>query len=123
MFIPNIVIVATTISILVIARRSARRFGESVQWRGALPVVLTAVVYCLASLPKFIVFFISSNFVQDSPSKFYVQCYRITAYLTLINIMSNFYIYALTISTFRGFLLSRISSFSQTLSNMTSSTG
>ena len=125
-FIPNIVIVSTTIPVLVIARRSARSLGRSVQWRGALPVILTAVLYCIATLPMFI-YIIGGNFVQNPTSTFHIQYYRISAYLTAINIMSNFYIYALTIRSFRRFLLSKILSihsvFIQTFSNMTSSTG
>ena len=125
-FVPNIVIVSTSIAILVMAKRSARRLGGSVQWRGALPVVLTAVVYCVSTLPLFI-YFIGSNFVQDSTGTFHVQYYRISAGLSMINIMSNFYIYAMTISSFRGFLISEIffilAIFSQRFRNMTTSTG
>ena len=120
MLIPNIVIVATTVPILVIARRYARRFGESIHWQGALPLALTAVVYCISTLPLF-VYFIGSKFVLDS--KFKIEYYRISAYLATINIMSNFYIYALTINSFRGFLLFKIVSFTNLFRNMTTSTG
>ena len=126
MFIPNIVIVATTIPILVMARRSARRFGESVQWRGALPVVLTAVVYCTSTIP-FFVYYIGSKFIQDATSTFHVEYYRISFFMVMINIMSNFYIYTLTIRSFRRFLLTKIplnrSSSSHVSGNMKSSAG
>ena len=54
MLVPNIVILATTIPTLVIARRSASRVGRNVPWQGALAVTLTAVVYCITSLPLFV---------------------------------------------------------------------
>ena len=123
-FLPNIVIVATTICILGMAARSARRFGESVQWRGALPVILTATVYCIATIPRFI-YFIGRNFMKDL--RFHVQYYRISANLTSVNIMANFFIYALTITSFRRFLLSKIafiqSVFSHAFRNILPSTG
>ena len=127
MFIPNIVIIATTIPTLVIAKASARRVGGSVPWQGTMAVALTAVVYCISTLPLF-VFYIGKDFAnQDPESTFQFHYYRISFFMSLINIMSNFYIYAMTIRSFRRFLFSKILSnltiFSRISLNMTSSTG
>ena len=110
MFIPNIVIVATTIptlKYLYTATRSARRAGGSVPWQGTLTVALTAVVYCISTLPLFI-YFICSNYITESSGPFKVYYRRISYFVSLINIMSNFYIYAMTIMSFRRFLCSKI---------------
>ena len=111
MFIPNIVIVATTIPTLKYlydAIKSARRAGGSVPWRGTVTVALTAIVYCVSSLPLCI-YYILKDFVDEQlTSPFQFQYYRISYFVCMINIMSNFYIYTLTISSFRRFLLSKI---------------
>ena len=123
MFIPNIVIVATTIPTLKYlhdAVKSARRVGGRVPWQGTLTVALTAVVYCISSLPMCI-YFILKDFVEEQPtSPFQFQYYRISYFLCMINIMSNFYIYTLTISSFRRFLRSKILSNQSEVSTLSS---
>ena len=113
LFLPNIVIVATTIptlKYLADARKSARRVQGSVPWQGAATVALTAVVYCVSTLPNF-VYNISISFIKEDPtSLFQFRFYRVTEFLLMINIMSNFYIYTLTIKSFRRFVLSKIHS-------------
>ena len=109
-FLPNIVIVATTIptlKYLIKARKSAQRVQGSVSWQGALTVTLTSAVYCISTLP-----FISYQFAEDFVGKnlsgsFRVHYYRISNFLMLINIVANFYLYILTIKSFRSFLLSK----------------
>ena len=105
LLVPNLVIMATTIPTLMYlaaARKSAKRVRGSVPWQGALTVALTAIV-CWASTLPFIVLFIISQVVEVDP--YFV---RIAKFALMINIMSNFYIYALTIKSFRRFLLSKI---------------
>ena len=130
MFIPNIVIVATTIptlKYLYTATRSARRAGGSVPWQGTLTVALTAVVYCISTLPFGICisFFMVETDIKGPTFRFHF--YRISFFGLMINIMANFYIYALTIKSFRRFLFSKILSnlpaLSQISTNMTSLTG
>ena len=115
LFIPNIVILATTIptlKYLATAWKSARRARASLPLQGTLTVALTATIYCIATLPMFIFFIIKEDpLIQASnTSLFQVRFHRIASFMGIINIMSNFYIYTLTIKSFRAFLSSRISS-------------
>ena len=113
LFIPNIVILATTIptlKYLATAWKSARRARASFPLQGTLTVALTATIYSISTLPMFISY-ISEDFIkEDPPSLFQVRLNRIVNFMCTINIMSNFYIYTLTIKSFRAFLSSKISS-------------
>ena len=110
-FVPNVLIIATTIptlKYLADARKSARRVQGSVRWQGAVAVALTAVVYCVSTLPNFVYSICQSLINEDPTSLFQFRFYRVTEFLLMINIMSNFYIYTLTIKSFRRFLVSKI---------------
>ena len=105
---PNSILIATTIptlKYLYTASKSARRVQGSIPWQGAITVILTAIVYCISYLPISI-YFIGSSLVETR--FFEVYLYRFASFFTAISIMSNIYIYALTIKSFRRFLLSRI---------------
>ena len=51
MFVPNVLVVGTTIYLLIIAKQVACRGRESLKWQGIMTTVLTATVYCLSILP------------------------------------------------------------------------
>ena len=109
-FFPNAVIMATTfptLKYLFEARKSAIRNKKSVPWQGALTVSLTAVVYCLTILPMG-VYFIGHSFVDQDNYGFHLLLLRYGAFLGMANISSNFFIYSLTITSFRKYLLSQI---------------
>ena len=112
LFIPNIIIVATTIPTLMYlaaARKSAKRVRGSVPWQGALTVALTAIVYCVSTLPNFVYHILESGIFKEKENNLCLsQFYRISEFLLMINIISNFYIYTLTIKSFRRFLFSKI---------------
>jgi hypothetical protein len=111
-FAPILVIICSTIPTLhylATARKSARRVRGHAPRQGTLAVTLTAVVFCLSTLPE-AVYYAVSIFVQHPERPFQLHLYRIGFFVSLINIMSNFYIYALTIKSFRGFLLTKIKS-------------
>jgi hypothetical protein len=107
-FVPDIIIVVTTIMILKYAGKSARRVKTSVKWQGTLTVILTAAVYCISNLPLFI-FHLGRRFVKQDPTNpFLLHFSRVAGAMSMINVMSNFYIYTLTIRSFRRFLRSKI---------------
>ena len=110
-FLPNIVILATTIptlKYLATAWKSARRVRGTFPLQGTLTVALTATIYCITTLPMFVYYIIKENPPSTSLSQ--IQFSRLANFMTMINIMSNFYIYSLTIRSFRDFLSVRISS-------------
>ena len=111
----NFIIVGTTIptlKYLADARKSARRVQGSIPWQGAVAVALTAVVYCISTLPSVIYYtLLALDFFQkSSASLLQIQFTRVAKFMQMINIVSNFYIYTLTIKSFRGYLLSRVTS-------------
>ena len=111
LFVPNIIIVVTTMPTLMYlaaARKSAKRVRGSVSWQGALTVALTAIVYCVSTLPNF-AYGVGERFVKDHlSSSFRNKFHRYSEFLLIVNIMSNFYIYALTIKSFRNFLRAKV---------------
>ena len=123
LYVPNLIIIATTIptlKYLANARKSARRVQGSVPWQGALTVALTAVIYSISSLPS-AVYYSSSQFVRDHYTKpFHLHLFRIGVFMAMINITSNFYIYALTIKSFRRFLLSKVVTVAPTVASVNS---
>ena len=105
---PNLIVMATTIptlKYLYTASKTARRVQGSIPWQGALTVAATATVYCISYL-SLSIFYIGEYFVQTRFLK--INFFRTAHFLTAISVMSNFYIYALTIKSFRRYILSRI---------------
>ena len=103
MFIPNLVIIVSTVLILVKAKSVALR------WQGVLTVVLTVAVYLVSYMPT-AVYSIAETYVPEAepPGFFHVQFYRAADFLLYLNVMSNFYIYCLTVRSFRDFLKQRV---------------
>ena len=105
-FTPNVIIIVITVPTLrfvVAARRSARRVHGHVPRQGAVTVVLTALVYCISILPISVYQIVTVFIKEDGGS--HVEYYRMGCFFLMINIMANFYIYTLTIKTFRRFLV------------------
>jgi len=109
--VPNVVVVTTTIltlKYLADAMKFAKRVQGSVPWQGAVTVPLTSLAYCVSTLP-YVVHRIASRYIhEDPPGLFHLQFYRIFNFLLMINVAANFYIYALTIRSFRSFLYSKV---------------
>jgi hypothetical protein len=91
--------IVTSILILVTARRAASRQRESVRWKGITTVVLTAVVLLVSFLPYNVVWVLSLFAVKYSST-----LWRTVFKLNYFNIMANFFIYSLTVPSFREFL-------------------
>ena len=115
--VPNTVMIITTVptlKYLVKARKSAKRAKNNAPWQGALTVALTAIVYFLSTMPA-TVYFVGSTFVHEENRGFNIL-YRYGIFLGMLNITSNFFIYALTIKTFRRYLLANIEKMATTIS-------
>ena len=107
--IPNILVVVTTVFLLVIARGIAQRGGDNLRWQGVISTILVAVVYCMSILPWTIFNFMAvseADFVKNPHGFFRTDFHRIVKSFTCINIISNFYIYTITVRSFREFLRS-----------------
>ena len=107
--IPGVTVVVSTVLILREARKVVRRTQENLRWQGITTVVLTATVYVIAFLP-FTIYFMTEPFVKkdsDKPGMFHVQYYRFASGINRINIFSNFFIYSLTVTSFRSFLVTK----------------
>ena len=99
LIIPTGLIITTTLATLFYlnkARKTSRRSGGQVRWQGMVTVTATATVYCISSVPM-IAANGSSTFVKTA------------WYLSTLNTISNFYIYILTIPSFRHFVKSKVS--------------
>ena len=107
--IPNIIVVSTTVYLLIIARGFARRGGDNLKWQGIITTILVALVYCISILPYTIYTFISysgAGFADDQHSFFRTHYNRLVKSFIFINTISNFYIYSMTVASFREFLMS-----------------
>ena len=119
-YIPITIIIVTTALLLRDVVKVAR---SNLKWQGIMTVVLTATTYTLSFLP-YGVYCIAEPLVKkdpDIPSHFYTHYYRITWVLVSLNVLANFFIYSLTVSSFRSFLKTGIeealSSFHRTQSS------
>ena len=107
--IPGVTVVVSTVLILRKARKVMRRTQENLRWQGITTVVLTATVYVTSFLP-FTIYFMAEPFIKkdpDEPGMFHVQYYRFASGINRINTLSNFFIYSLTVTSFRRFLVTK----------------
>ena len=106
--VPTCVVVATTVWLLVIARKVARRHRESLKWQGITTTSLTAIIYCISILPT--AMYGARVFLDRSKldSVFFTHLYRLGVTFMTLNTISNFYIYSLTVDSFRAFVWSRM---------------
>ena len=104
-------VVATTTYILVIAIKTARRVRGDLKWQGTVATLLTAFFYILSVAPQ--VIYRVLEYIYRSEDKrntyLFIHFYRVVVTFPFINTISNFYIYCLTITSFREFVFSAIS--------------
>ena len=100
--IPIVLVIAATSGIMIYllkSRKAARQTGGDQRWQGILTVVATAIVYCVAMVPQSV-----DNFFINFDKKINPATGRTLGLLFTLNIMMNFYIYSLTIPSFRNFV-------------------
>ena len=106
---PNVIIVVSTVLLLKEARRVVTDSRESPRWQGIMTVVITATVSIITFLPP-AVYLIAEPFIVKDPSvpgPFYKVFYRFCRAVTCVNILANFFVYSLTVTSFRNFLKSK----------------
>ena len=124
-FIPTFLVVLTTLCLLIEASKVVSRSRKSLKWQGIVTTVLTATVFCVSLLP-YIVYHVGDRIVSvedKSKSSFHKVFCRVANSLTSLNTISNFYIYSLTVSSFRAFIRSKVQLSYQCITNVKTSHG
>ena len=102
----NAVTVVSSLMLILMAKRISDRGERGLRWSGLMTVLLSVAVYSVAFLPGAI-FYVGANFaVKHPPGAFLVQFARLAHFALFLNVVSNFYIYTLTLASFRAFLRS-----------------
>ena len=109
--IPSFLVVANTSYILGKAIKTARRVRGDLKWQGTVATLLTALFYILSLAPIVIYQLLESIYrsEDDIISYSFIHFHRIAITFPLINTISNFYIYCLTITSFREFVFAAVS--------------
>ena len=110
LFAPNCTIIISTVLLLKEARKVVIGTTECLRWQGIMTVVLSATVYSVSYLP-IVAYFLAEPFVEKDPSvpgPFYTEFYTIATSVGYINVLANFFLYSLTVRSFRSFLKTKI---------------
>lgn len=114
---PTGLVVFSTTLLLVRARQIARRSRETLRWQGLVATILTAAVYCVSVLPT-IVYSVTESVLRRKyrgDNLLLTHFYRLAYSFLSLNTISNFYIYTLTVSSFRQFVKTRLQLLYQTV--------
>ena len=104
--IPNVVVIISTALLLRKARSSVKEKRKGLKWQGIITVVMTSVIYTVSYLPFNLYFMLEPHLEKDpvSPGPFFIQFYRVANGFVIINVLSNFFVYSLTVASFRQFV-------------------
>ena len=125
LFAPNVIIMTSTALILKEAKKFVRRTHEKLRWQGITTVVFTATVYTLSILP-ITVYFVAEPLVEKGsmdPGPFFVEFYRVASSVLCCNYLANFFVYSLTVDSFRSFLKTKFEKTTSFLFNKVDYTG
>ncbi|KAL5263399.1 hypothetical protein ACHWQZ_G008686 [Mnemiopsis leidyi] len=104
--IPYLVVILSTFFLvehLVISWRLSQQVGGRRRWQGIIVVFITTAVFSIATMPYYIYIFVGYN-QTDFTSFFHNDFLRIAEACYNLNLISNFYIYSMTLQSFRNFL-------------------
>lgn len=112
-FLPTCIVITATVYLLVVAKKFSKRSQDKLKWQGIVTTILTGTVYCISVLPHAIYNALDSNLAVENKASsfFHTKFHRMTRIFVYFNTVSNFYIYCLTVSSFRKFLQSKIQIF------------
>lgn len=114
---PNLLVVFSTIGLIFSAWRVAKRNRESLKWQGILAVILVAVVYCISFSPQIVFNFLGNKYLHPEDTKTKVGLF-VCGRLTLLNYVSNVFIYAVSVRSFQQFLTGLWTSFSTRMTDL-----
>ena len=110
-----VIVIVSSILLIVIAKKITDRGPGGLQWQGIMTVLLSVASFLIATLPM-AVFVLVYFFLKSKDNSFWtIHVFRIANCLMSLNLVSNFYIYTLTLTSFRQFLKSRMKSISASL--------
>ena len=95
----------SSIMLLVLARKAATERSQRLQWRGVLTVLLTAAAHGILALPLTVYYIITAS-TKLTPTHSYLYLYRYGWWIAQIGSAVNFFIFGLTLTSFRQFLKS-----------------
>ena len=96
-----IIALLTSVMLVVEAKRAASKHQRVVRWQGILAVVLTGTIFVISFGPL-IWLGVTSDVHYNTDSL------RAANFLTNLNVFANFFIYALTVQSFREFLKEKV---------------
>ena len=96
-------LLVTSVLLLIVASRAASRHGETLRWEGVITVLLTVGVFFISYLPFSVWIVTASQGIKYSNTSI-----RVMYHLTNLNVMANFFVYSLTVRSFRHFLKVKI---------------
>ena len=102
-----IILVVTSVLLLVVAKKAASRHGGSLRGEGLITVLLTVAVMLISYVPVTIATAIWMLDVNHDTT----TVWRVAHCLQYLNVMSNFFVYALTVRSFRFFLKQKSNQF------------
>ena len=108
--IPNVLVITSTIRLLIITKQAAARRKKSVNPQGVATIILVAVIYHISLLP-YAIYNIAGSLVPDKTSSFHNEFFKVSVCFLSFNIISNFFVYCLTIKSFRQFLKANLDGF------------
>ena len=102
------IITVSSVMLLLLAKKIADRRTGGLQWQGIRTVLLTVVVYAIATVPLAVNFSEPPKSQPQSTSTSYITYIRFAMFILYLNTTANFYIYTASLTSFREFLKSRI---------------
>ena len=101
--VPSVLVTVSTIRLLILSKRAAVRRKRNVNMQGVLTIALVAFIYHVSLLP-YAIYNIAESKISARTSFFHIEFYRTSICFLSFNIVSNFFIYCMTIVSFRDFL-------------------
>jgi hypothetical protein len=105
------VTIVSSVMLIVLAKRVTDRGSGGLKMQGVLTVLITAAFHTLISLPLMIFFatcfFYDQHLIVHHMDKLHVS-FRYAWFIGIIISVANFYIFCLTLPSFRHFLWARI---------------
>ena len=99
-------LIITSVLLLIVARRFARGRNQTLRKEGVITVLLTVIVLFISYLP------LSLTFLTWLLGVYYSDVvWRVVCYVQYLNIMANFYIYCISVRSFRMFIRKKICGF------------